>query len=139
VSMCFRRTFNGSFNTMVARFLSSPECGWPDSMRTTVRLIQCPDCHTIAKVYHLAWSALQCDGCKQMISKPLYQMIQMDSHKAVHWCHHHSQFSPILSSTKQTQCESTLSATLLHTKTPLQLSTKPLILLTLCLKITNVM
>ena len=31
--------------------------------------IQCPKCNTIGRVYHLSWSALQCQNCKNMIEK----------------------------------------------------------------------
>jgi len=31
--------------------------------------IQCPNCRSISKVYHLAWSGLGCQHCKEMIDK----------------------------------------------------------------------
>ena len=31
--------------------------------------IQCPNCNTIGMVYHLSWSALQCQSCKNMTNK----------------------------------------------------------------------
>ena len=31
--------------------------------------IKCPECGHVQRVYHLAWSALSCTSCKQMIPK----------------------------------------------------------------------
>ena len=31
--------------------------------------IQCPVCQGIGTVYHLSWSALQCQNCREMINK----------------------------------------------------------------------
>ena len=31
--------------------------------------IKCPECHTLATIYHLSWSALTCQNCKTMIDK----------------------------------------------------------------------
>ena len=31
--------------------------------------IQCPKCQGIGTVYHLSWSALQCQNCREMINK----------------------------------------------------------------------
>ena len=33
------------------------------------RQIVCPECNTVATVYHFAWSGLQCQHCKQMVDK----------------------------------------------------------------------
>jgi hypothetical protein len=33
------------------------------------KLIKCPHCETTHRVYHLAWVAGTCPGCKQMIDK----------------------------------------------------------------------
>ena len=31
--------------------------------------IQCPKCQGIGKVYHLSWSAITCQNCREMINK----------------------------------------------------------------------
>ena len=31
--------------------------------------IQCPKCQGIGRVYHLSWSAITCQNCKEMIDK----------------------------------------------------------------------
>ena len=33
------------------------------------KLIKCPECEATHRVYHLAWSALGCQSCNQMIDK----------------------------------------------------------------------
>ena len=33
------------------------------------KLIYCPECNTVARVFHFSWSALGCCGCDGMISK----------------------------------------------------------------------
>jgi ribosomal protein S27E len=33
------------------------------------RLITCPNCGEIARVYHFAWCAITCSGCDRMIDK----------------------------------------------------------------------
>ena len=33
------------------------------------RLLKCPECESTHRVYHLAWSALGCQSCNQMIDK----------------------------------------------------------------------
>jgi len=32
-------------------------------------VIKCPECHSLGQIYHLSWSALQCQNCKKMIDK----------------------------------------------------------------------
>ena len=32
-------------------------------------VIKCPECHSLGQVYHLSWSALQCQNCEKMIDK----------------------------------------------------------------------
>ena len=32
-------------------------------------LIQCPNCNTTGRVYHLSWSELSCQNCKKSIEK----------------------------------------------------------------------
>ena len=32
-------------------------------------LIKCPKCQGIDRVYHLSWSAITCQNCKEMIDK----------------------------------------------------------------------
>ena len=39
------------------------------------RQIVCPECNTVATVYHFAWSGLQCQHCKQMIDKYDWSMV----------------------------------------------------------------
>jgi len=31
--------------------------------------IQCPKCQGIGRVYHLSWSAITCQNCREMINK----------------------------------------------------------------------
>ena len=31
--------------------------------------IQCPKCQGIGRVYHLSWSAITCQNCREMIDK----------------------------------------------------------------------
>ena len=31
--------------------------------------IQCPKCQGIGRVYHLSWSAITCQNCREMIKK----------------------------------------------------------------------
>ena len=31
--------------------------------------IQCPKCQGIGRVYHLSWSAITCQSCREMIDK----------------------------------------------------------------------
>ena len=31
--------------------------------------IKCPKCNKLGQIYHLSWSALQCQNCKNMIDK----------------------------------------------------------------------
>lgn len=38
------------------------------------RMIQCPHCHHSERVWHFAWSALQCLGCDAMVDKLDYSM-----------------------------------------------------------------
>ena len=33
------------------------------------KAIYCPKCDTLNRVYHFAWSAKTCGGCKEMINK----------------------------------------------------------------------
>lgn len=32
-------------------------------------LIKCPECQGIGRIYHLAWSAITCQNCREMINK----------------------------------------------------------------------
>jgi hypothetical protein len=32
-------------------------------------VIKCPKCNSLGQIYHLSWSALQCQNCKNMINK----------------------------------------------------------------------
>ena len=32
-------------------------------------IIKCPKCNELGQIYHLSWSALQCQSCKNMIDK----------------------------------------------------------------------
>ena len=32
-------------------------------------IIKCPECNSLGQVYHLSWSALQCQNCKKMVDK----------------------------------------------------------------------
>ena len=32
-------------------------------------VIKCPKCNELGQIYHLSWSALQCQNCKNMIDK----------------------------------------------------------------------
>mgnify|MGYP003125953042 FL=1 len=32
-------------------------------------VIKCPECHSLGQIYHLSWSALQCQNCKKMVDK----------------------------------------------------------------------
>ena len=32
-------------------------------------LIKCPKCQGIGRVYHLSWSAITCQSCREMINK----------------------------------------------------------------------
>ena len=36
--------------------------------------IMCPKCESIHKVYHFAWSALNCSNCDTMIDKSLWSI-----------------------------------------------------------------
>jgi ribosomal protein S27E len=36
--------------------------------------IRCPNCGTISRIYHLCWSALQCQRCGEMIDKYRYSL-----------------------------------------------------------------
>ena len=36
--------------------------------------IMCPNCRSISKVYHFAWSGLQCQQCKECIDKSLWSV-----------------------------------------------------------------
>jgi hypothetical protein len=36
--------------------------------------IRCPNCGTISRIYHLCWSALQCQGCNRMVDKYQYSL-----------------------------------------------------------------
>ena len=47
----------------VDRFTRAPRSG---------RQIICPSCGTVARVYHFSWCAITCQGCRQMIDKPLW-------------------------------------------------------------------
>ena len=38
------------------------------------RLIQCPHCGHIERVYHFAWSAATCQGCHEMVGKYDFSM-----------------------------------------------------------------
>ena len=31
--------------------------------------LKCPKCNELGQIYHLSWSALQCQNCKTMIDK----------------------------------------------------------------------
>jgi len=44
----------------VDRYTRAPRLG---------REIICPNCGTVARVYHFAWCAITCSGCDQMIDK----------------------------------------------------------------------
>ena len=33
------------------------------------RLIRCPYCKNETKVYHFAWSGIECQSCKRMVDK----------------------------------------------------------------------
>ena len=33
------------------------------------KAIYCPKCYTLNRVYHFAWSAITCGGCKEAIEK----------------------------------------------------------------------
>ena len=33
------------------------------------KLIQCPNCNSIRRIYHFSWSALQCSQCNTMVDK----------------------------------------------------------------------
>ena len=46
------------------------------------RQIVCPECNTVATVYHFAWSGLQCQHCKQMIDKYDWSVVQCSSNKS---------------------------------------------------------
>ena len=34
--------------------------------------IRCPNCGTVARIYHLSWCASQCNGCGKMVDKYHY-------------------------------------------------------------------
>ena len=36
--------------------------------------ILCPNCGTVAKVYHFAWSGLGCQCCGKMVDKQLWSI-----------------------------------------------------------------
>jgi len=38
--------------------------------------ILCPNCSSVSKVYHFAWSGLQCQHCETMIDKSLWSVEQ---------------------------------------------------------------
>jgi len=38
------------------------------------RLIKCPHCGNVERVYHFAWSALTCMQCEQMVDKYAFTM-----------------------------------------------------------------
>ena len=38
------------------------------------RLIQCPDCHVVFRIYHFAWTSIQCTNCKCTSPKLDYKM-----------------------------------------------------------------
>lgn len=38
------------------------------------KLLKCPNCESTHRIYHLAWIAATCQGCKQMIDKYDYMI-----------------------------------------------------------------
>jgi len=38
--------------------------------------LQCPHCHYVQSVYHLAWTALQCSHCKTMVNKEDFTILK---------------------------------------------------------------
>ena len=32
-------------------------------------IIKCPECNSLGQIYHLSWSALQCQNCEKMVNK----------------------------------------------------------------------
>ena len=38
------------------------------------RLLQCPHCGDVKRVYHLSWIASTCQGCGKMVEKYDYKM-----------------------------------------------------------------
>ena len=63
-------TMNGRPNQFFIPF----QGGWkPVTKRSRVKqrgtFLKCPQCGHIGRVYHFAWSAITCQGCKQMIAK----------------------------------------------------------------------
>jgi len=39
------------------------------------RLIKCPHCKKIKRVYHFAWSAVKCSGCSNMVDKSEWDIV----------------------------------------------------------------
>ena len=38
------------------------------------RLLQCPHCGDVKRVYHFSWCATTCQGCGRMVDKYEYKM-----------------------------------------------------------------
>lgn len=41
----------------------------------TGRVIECPHCASLHRVFHFAWSALGCQGCGEMVEKYQWSVV----------------------------------------------------------------
>ena len=63
-----------TMNGKPSQFFIPFQKGWkPVTTRSRVKqrgtFLKCPHCGNIKRIYHFSWSAVTCQGCKQMVDK----------------------------------------------------------------------